>query len=144
MLSVISNPCVPFLQELSVVTFVDQFRLHVYWDSSSRQAILQTPKGWFATPNCNIFDTLGLVFQVQPHRFVAKSIKVFDAMLQPWVTGEEINLYIYDCLWSDFACDKLILHMTVHAIESIRCQIERLLTARTSRPLKRVCRIGTV
>ena len=65
-------------------------------------------------PKYNILRSICQDLGVPPSLIVVNQIMVFDQKERHGKAYEN-EADIYDCTWSDFACDKLVLHMNVTA-----------------------------
>ena len=110
-------------QKLARVTWYHKGDLEVFWHASSRQVIFHATgefcadahNEWFIQPDGNIIESLSRFLPCNSHRLLVNSIFVF-AGKQGKAANEQLCQDIYDCEWSDFACERLVLNMNAEVL----------------------------
>lgn len=116
--------------------------IDVFWRSATRQVVLhvtncaayydpeQEPQGetWFIQNDGEIMDSLCYFLPHHYYQFLAENIMVFeDQKMEEYGPADSRLLTdIYSCCWSDFACDKMIIHMYIHGDDTIQDENDRL------------------
>lgn len=112
------------MQRLARITRRDNDFLEVFWDSEHRQVIYKQDNSWLVTSDSNILEGVCSLMrrpELEPHHLIADNIMVFDQKGHHGHAYDHLTTDIYDCDWSDFACDGLVLHFNVQtSAEAIR------------------------
>lgn len=94
--------------------------LEVYWNPDTRRyychltnSVYDPEETWFEIEDTNIFDTLSMFLHADPEEFVVRHLFLFDRPGHGRAADDALLANIYDCEWSDFACDKLSLEFDV-------------------------------
>ena len=118
------------MQRLARITRRDNAFLEVFWDNDHRQVIYkQASNSWLVTDDTKIVDGICRLIQrpeLQSHHLVADNIMVFDQKEHHGRTYDHLVTDIYNCDWSDFACDGLVLHFNVQTCAALHNEAERL------------------
>ena len=99
----------------------DSSEINVFWICETNQVIFcithiaDHPK-WFIQNNRNIMESLSCVLPCK--KFVASNFILFEN--QKKQSTDHLITGIYDCNWSDFGYDGLILHMEIQGIPELR------------------------
>jgi hypothetical protein len=126
-------------QTIARITF-DSVLINVYWRRLTSQVIFHftnhhsennpeypSEDTWFIQSDKEIMDSLCHFFPYHYYQFVVDRILLFeDQTMSHGKTSTELQSDIYNCCWSDFACDKLVLHMDIHGDETIQDEQDRL------------------
>lgn len=103
--------------------------LDVYAHTPTNQIVLNLlPYEWYLQKDGNIMESIAnFVPGSTGESLVATELFVFEdqTLRKGKAATEPLQSDIYDCEWSDFSCDKLVLHMTVRNY-TVRDRYERL------------------
>jgi len=120
------------LQKVARV-FCGSSDIEVFWQNATTQVIfhITNPRpedsGWFVQTNGNIIDSLCYFLPFHYFQFVATNFFLFeDQTLQRGKSADHLITDIYDCEWSDFGYDKLVLHMGVRGFTNLQNEEQRL------------------
>jgi len=106
----------PTMHRLARVTLNGKEYMDVFHEEHSGFVCFQhrRPKDseWIH-PQYNIVRSISHDLCISPSKIVANQIMVFD---QKERHGKAYDTDIYECTWSDFACDKLVLHVNITAL----------------------------
>lgn len=135
----IYEPDMTSLDKLARITFWNKSFLEVFWNPVTHQIFFanrnQHHSKWFAQDeDSKIIDSLCQFLQVvKTHQVVADSFMVFDQSERHGkVYATDSLLHIYDCDWSDFACDRLVFHLNVRVSRRIKDRKEPALGSKLS------------
>jgi hypothetical protein len=117
-LSIIDTPDMTCLQRVAYVTFLNEKFLEVFYTPTTNEYILYYNSRWFSMWDENIFYTLSRFLREKPNQLVATDILLFDKNMLPAKMYSDIHTNIYDCEWSDFACENLFLDFNVFPLQS--------------------------
>jgi len=97
----IPTPDMTYLQKLAIVNVNDVETLDFFWSERTRQVVINKrgKKAWYAMNDGNIIESLCSV---------EDQLMIFDQKMRHGKAYETRE--IYDCEWSDFACEKQVLH----------------------------------
>lgn len=97
----IPTPDMTYLQKLAIVNVNDVETLDLFWSEGTRQVVINKrgKKAWYAMKDGNIIESLCSV---------EDQLMIFDQKMRHGKAYEARE--IYDCEWSDFACEKQVLH----------------------------------
>jgi len=113
-LQLIVDPDMTTMRKLARITFQSRRFLEVFWDPDTRNVILHNASSWYSIKDENIFTTLCRFLTGPPkvHHLVADRLMVFDQSEDPANVRiyDDMPFTIYECEWSDFSCDDLVLH----------------------------------
>ena len=108
------------MHKVATVTYCMRPGLEVYWNPDTRRfychltnPVYDPAETWFDFVDANIFDTLSLFLHADPDEFVVRNLFLFDRPGHGRAADDALLANIYDCEWSDFACDKLSLEFDV-------------------------------
>jgi len=116
--------------------------IDVFWRSTTRQVVFhltdcaafydpeQAPQEetWFLQNDGEIMDSLCYFLPYSYYQFLAENIVVYEDQTMECYGDADSDLVqdIYSCCWSDFACDKLVIHMYIHGDDTILDEHDRL------------------
>ena len=101
------QPTQDMMQRLARVTIGDKDSIDVFWNVDLRQVIYMQDNTWSVRNDSNIIDGICSILHQD---LAASQIMVFDQKEHHGKVYDHLDTDIYDCFWSDFACDKLVLH----------------------------------
>ena len=114
------------LQKVGHVSAWNVECLDVYWRAHDRTIIvceltqmdndshnLVGPDALYERGDGNIIETITEFLPRVPQQLSIEHIMVFDRHGQGKAADETLKREIYDCTWSDFACDNLVVHFNV-------------------------------
>ena len=115
------------LDRLARITFWNKPLLEVFWNPSTQQTFFLCDSKWFVRDgDSNIIESLCFFLgKAEPHQVIADSFMVFDQAEKHGRAHEEMLMGIYDCVWSDFACDRLVFHLNVRVFGWIQNKDEQ-------------------
>lgn len=134
------------VQKIARIYFGTEALYEVFWLAATRQVVfhitniraLSDPEAqedckdseWFIQPDGNIVDALCYFLPFHHYQILLENIVVFeDQSLKDGKFADQYALsYIYDCEWSDFACDKMVLYMDAVGDPYLHNEQERLLS----------------
>jgi hypothetical protein len=119
------------MQKVGRITAWNEGCLEVFWNPETRE-ILVHEMGWFSRfpkppvmeelslwhapqSDCNIIQSVAMYLGCLPNDLYADQIMVFDQKEHHGKADKHLDTDIYNCDWSDFACDGLILHFNVQS-----------------------------
>ena len=118
----ISAPIQP-LRKIAMITHKNKPGLSVYWDDNSRYVYFHVTsnafkrKGfrdeWYFQEDGNICDSLADFVHEIPTEMYFTNIFLFRKPGHGKAADDQLMFDIYDCDWSDFACDRLSLEFNV-------------------------------
>jgi hypothetical protein len=118
----ISAPIQP-LRKLATITHRNNGGLSVFWDENSRYVYFHVTshafqrKGfvdeWWFQEDGNICDSLADFVDEIPSEIYFNNIFLFRKPGHGKAADDQLMLDIYDCDWSDFACEKMSLEFNV-------------------------------
>jgi hypothetical protein len=107
--------------------------IEVFWQNRTAQVIFcvknnrPEDSGWFIQNNGNIIDSLCYFLPFHYFQFVVTNLFLFeDQTLEKGTSADDLITDIYDCDWSDFGYDKLVLHMGVQGCNHLQNEEQRL------------------
>jgi hypothetical protein len=101
------------MQRLARVTIGDKGSIDVFWEDSLHRVIYVYDTIWISRNDSNIMDGVRSILN---HDLTISQIMVFDQKEFHGKVYDHLDTDIYDCSWSDFACDKLVLHFKLDKI----------------------------
>ena len=129
-------------QVLARVYYDSDKYLDVFWRNETRQVVIhlmnyaayhdpeqeEMGETWFIQNDGEIMDSLCCFLPYHYYQFLAHNILVFEnqTMAEYGAADSRLHTDIYSCCWSDFACDKLVIHMDVRGDDTIRNENDRL------------------
>ena len=129
-------------QKLARIHIGEQGVIEVFWRYATQQAILHITNEvslvdpeleaetqyWFVQADGNIMKSLSTFLPYRYYQLLAEEITVFEDQTLSKSTAADTTLEfdIYSCDWSDFACDKLVLHMTITGATEITSELDRI------------------
>ena len=129
-------------QKLAHLTFWGSGSMDVFWDETAREPVFhltdvlqngvviadKTTDMWIVMKDGNIMESLAYFLTCEAHNIVVKDLFLYED--QSMRSGNPANNSekqdIYDCDWSDFACEKMILSMDVRNCPYLHTKQERL------------------
>lgn len=138
----ISIPEPKFLeQKLARIHIGEQGVIEVFWRYGPQQAIFHITNEaslldpelesetqfWYLQNDGNIMKSISKFLPYKHYQLLAEDIFVFeDQTLKTGRTADEyLEFDIYHCDWSDFACDKLVIHMNIVPNIEINSELDR-------------------
>ena len=116
--------------------------IDVFWRRATRQVVFHLmhyaayhdpeqesqEETWFIQNDGDIMDSLCYFLPYHYYQFLAENIVVYEDQTMDCYGDADSGLIrdIYSCCWSDFACDKLIIHMYIHGDDTILDEHDRL------------------
>jgi hypothetical protein len=128
-------------QKLARIHIGEQGVIEVFWRYNTQQAIFHVTNEaslvdpeleaetqyWFMQSDDNIMKSLSKFLPHRYYQLLAEEMVVYEdqtlAIGAP--ADKELENDIYNCDWSDFACDKLVLHMTLIVNTEIHSELDR-------------------
>ena len=128
-------------QKVARIDYDDDGVIEVFWERKTSQALfhltnirsLSDPEeedgssSWFIQDDGNIIDSLCYFLPYHFYQILLSNIFVFEdqTLSKGKCATVELESDIYDCDWSDFACDRLVLHMSAKGHKEINSEMER-------------------
>ena len=130
-------------QKLARIHVGEQGVIEVFWRYNTQQAIFHITNEaslvdpeleaetqyWFVQTDGNIMKSLSKFLPHRYYQLLAEEIFVFEDQTLSAENGKladkKLESDIYNCDWSDFACDKLVLYMTLIANTEILSELDR-------------------
>jgi hypothetical protein len=108
------------LQKISRI-LTDSSEINVFWICETNQVVfciiqMTGNSTWFIQNNKNIMESLSCVLPWK--KFVASKFSLFENQTEH--SSDHLITEIYDCSWSDFGYDGLILHMEIQEVSELR------------------------
>jgi len=127
------------MQKLARITASNKDCMNVFWTPDRRIRIQyvgrlhdlwKSEDLWYEEADGNIINTVATYLGCLPHVIYADQFMVFST-IDGRQHGKAYDLVrdIYDCEWSDFACDNLVIHFNVRTIPTLYDKYERLAMA---------------
>ena len=131
-------------QKLARITTSDDGVIEVFWLADTRQVVfhlsnvasLADPEvyaennssSWFIQDDGSIIDSLCYYLPFHYYQILFNKIFVFEdqTLTRGKAATVALESDIYDCEWSDFACEKMVLHMDAFGHNEIQDERERL------------------
>ena len=129
-------------QKLARIHIGGQGLIEVFWRYTTQQAILHITSEsslvdpeleaetqyWFVQTDGNIMKSLSKFLPYGYYQLLAEEISVFEDQTLSKSTAADTTLEfdIYNCDWSDFACDKLVLDMRITGNTEITSELDRI------------------
>lgn len=137
----IPTPDMTYLQKLAQVNVHDAYTLDVFWSEETRKVVMNRRgnPSWYALEDGNIIESID-VFWGEEARTLAKkrgrNPTWFDRnLMDAWgleidTVADQLMVFdqkmrhgkardaweIYDCEWSDFACEKQVLQFRIRCV----------------------------
>jgi hypothetical protein len=113
------------LQKVGHVTIWSENCLEFYWNPQKRTIIVRGPQGIYEDDDCNIIASIAHFMNCEAHQLCADQIMVFDRKEHGKAADDALKLDIYECEWSDFACENQIIAFNVRKFNWMRDRFER-------------------
>ena len=119
------NPDMTQLKKVGSVTVCKKDHLDIYWNPLRRTTIICDEQDFYETCEDNITASLAKFMMCESYQLCADQVMVFDYAGNYLKAGEDLKLDIYDCDWSDFACENQIIAFNVRKFNWMRDRFER-------------------
>ena len=108
------------LRKIATVTCHDEHGFTVYWNDKTRQVSIlvsedlldENTNDWFTMPDMNISSSLSFYLNALPSQVHFSNIFLFRKN-HGKAADEQLEREIYDCDWSDFACENMYLEFDI-------------------------------
>ena len=100
------------IRKVASVTTADS-QLNVYWDDETQTVLYQFENNWWYSKDSNILESVAYFCGVPSSLVRFSGLFVFDMPGKGKAADNEVQVGIYECDWSDFACEKLYLEFEV-------------------------------
>jgi len=113
------------LQKVGHVTIWSENCLEFYWNPQKRTIIVRGPQGIYEDDDGNIIASIAHFMNCEAHQLCADQIMVFDRKEHGKAADDALKLDIYECEWSDFACENQVIHLNVRNFNWMRDRFEQ-------------------
>ena len=100
--------------------------ISVYWYSETRQIVLNREDDWYIQPNGSVLRSLAALLHCEPHHLVAESLFFFETPGHGVAVDRQLSLALYNCEWSDYACDKISIQFALTIDASLTSAAHRM------------------
>ena len=106
-------------QNLSLVTYKGKIILQVFWDAVLHSPIFKIEGAnnevqWFLQKDGNIVQSIYDFLPNRKYAFLDIFLFKDQSMKHGKCANKQLNHDIYKCEWSDFACDKMVIHLNLY------------------------------